>query len=90
MRRDRAAYQRKYYQENRDRLVEKRRENYEKNKEHYQQYQNQYRVEWKNKKAYLGAYIDKDLVEEFKEKLKENEMIYTDFLLLAIRKYLKK
>lgn len=90
MKSDRTEYQRQYYKEHRARLVEKRRENYEKNKEHYQQYQNEYMVEWSKKKTYLGAYIDKDLVEEFKEKLKENEISYTDFLLLTIRKYLRK
>ena len=87
---DRTEYQKEYYKKNRDKLVVKRRENYHKNKAHYKEYQAEYRNTWNSKKKYLGAFIDKDLAEEFLEKLKENELSYTDFLVLSIRKYLRK
>ena len=87
---DRAEYQKEYYKKNRDKLVVKRRENYKKNKAHYKEYQAEYRSTWNSKKKYLGAFIDKELAEEFLDKLKENELSYTDFLVLSIRKYLRK
>ena len=87
---ERAEYLKKYYKENRDKITEKRRANYEKNKEHYRQYRADYKPIMDERKAYLGAYIDKELAEEFKKKLKENELSYTDFLVLSIRKYLRK
>lgn len=87
---DRAEYQREYYKKNRSKIVEQRRANYKKNKEHYKKYRAEYKSIMDERKAYLGAYIDKELAEEFKDKLKENELSYTDFLVLSIRKYLRK
>ncbi len=90
MEKKRAEYLKKYYEKNRERITAKRRVNYEKNKEHYRQYRAEYKSIMDEKKAYLGAYVDKELAEEFKDKLKENELSYTDFLVLSIRKYLRK
>ena len=87
---DRTEYQKEYYKKNRDKLVVKRRENYKKNKAHYKEYRAEYKEKWNSKKKYLGAFIDKELAEEFLDKLKENELSYTDFLVLSIRKYLRK
>jgi hypothetical protein len=90
MEKKRAEYLKKYYEKNRERITAKRRANYEKNKEHYRQYRAAYRETLTSKKKYLGAFIDKDLAEALQEKLTKNELSYTDFLVLSIRKYIGK
>ena len=86
----RAEYQREYYKKNRAKIVEQRRANYKKNKRHYKKYRAAYRETLTSKKKYLGAFIDKDLAEALQEKLAKNELSYTDFLVLNIRKYIGK
>ena len=87
---DRTEYYREYYKKNKDKLVEKKRENYKNNKDYYKKYRMEYKETLNSKKKYLGAFIDKDLAEALQEKLTKNELSYTDFLVLSIRKYIGK
>ena len=56
-------------------------------KESWNQYQNQYR---QNHYKQLSAHLDSDLVDEFKEALKKDNITFTDFLRKYINNYLKK
>ena len=56
-------------------------------KESWNQYQNQYR---KNNYKQLSAYLEPDLVNDFKKKLKEDNISFTTFLRNAINLYLNK
>lgn len=67
------AYHREYYQRNKERLQEYKR-NYSKNKM-YKQY-----------KKY-SAFVDRDLAEKFDKKLEENNDNITDFIQRAVEKY---
>jgi len=69
-------YQAEYYQKNKDRLNEYKKE-YQKNV-----------VRKENK--HFGAYIDKDLTEELEKKLTKEGITKADFLRKAITEYLKK
>lgn len=56
-------------------------------KESWNEYQNKYR---KNHYKQLSSHLDPELVDEFKEKLKKDNITFNDFLRNAIKLYLKK
>lgn len=56
-------------------------------KESWNDYQNQYR---KNHYTQLSAHLDSELVKEFKNQLKKDNISFSSFLKTAISKYLEK